>query len=176
MQINTSPTKASIGTYTSLENIMSFKLGNSEFLSITFSRPLPIDTAKNICGIIPIKEAKKKFFTFTLKIVGRRQLSCHGIPPTNRYINKYINSEFLNLISRFLNLLRNFSLIISFKKKFPNAYNMVAPILKPNTTTIVPIHFPKIKPPKSAIGDPNPKKGNTHNIVISKQIIKPKSK
>ena len=27
-----------------------------------------------------------------------------------------------------------------------------------------------MKPPKRAIGDPNPKKGNTHNIVKSKKI------
>ena len=49
-------------------------------------------------------------------------------------------------------------------------------MLKPKTTTIVPIHFPKIKPPKSAIGDPKPKKGNTHNIVKIKKIVKSKNK
>ena len=32
--------------------------------------------------------AKKKFFTFTLKIVGKRQLNCQGIPPIKRYNNK----------------------------------------------------------------------------------------
>ena len=57
--------------------------GSSEFLSITFSNPAPIDTAKKICGIIPINEAKKKFFTLTLKIVGKIQLNCHGMPPQN---------------------------------------------------------------------------------------------
>jgi hypothetical protein len=35
----------------------------------------------------------------------------------------------------------------------------------------MPNHFPKIKPPKSAIGDPNPKKGKTHNIVKIKKLI-----
>ena len=67
---------------------MSAILGGSEFLSITFSNPVPIDTAKKICGIIPINEAEKKFLILTLKIVGKRQLSCQGIPPTKRYNNK----------------------------------------------------------------------------------------
>ena len=35
---------------------------------------------------------------------------------------------------------------------------------------MVPIHFPKINPPISAIGDPNPKSGNTHKIVNIKNI------
>ena len=34
----------------------------------------------------------------------------------------------------------------------------------------MPTHFPKINPPKSAIGDPNPKNGNTHSIVKIKKI------
>ena len=66
------------------EKIMSVISGTSELLSITCSRPLPIETTKNICGMIPIRDAKKKFFTFTLKIVGKRQLSCQGIPPIKR--------------------------------------------------------------------------------------------
>ena len=53
---------------------------------------------------------------------------------------------------------------------------MVAPILKPKTTTIVPIHFPEIKPPRRAIGDPNPKNGNTHKIVKIKKIVDIKNK
>ena len=65
------------------EKIISVTLGISEFWSITFSNPLPIETAKKIWGIIPIKEAKKKLLTFTLKIDGKRQLSCQGIPPIN---------------------------------------------------------------------------------------------
>ena len=64
--------------------MMSVMLGISEFWSIIFSNPLPIDTTKKTWGIIPINVAKKKFFTFTLKIVGRRQLSCQGIPPIKR--------------------------------------------------------------------------------------------
>ena len=52
----------------------------------------------------------------------------------------------------------------------PKIYNNVAPILKPKITTIVPIHFPKIKPPIKATGEANPKNGNTHNIVDIKKI------
>ena len=90
--------------------------GTSIFSSIIFSSPLPIETAKKICGMIPIKVAKKKLLTLTSNIVGKRQLICQGIPPINRYINKYINSEFLNFISRVSNLLKNFSRTKSFKK------------------------------------------------------------
>ena len=49
-------------------------------------------------------------------------------------------------------------------------YKKVAPILRPSTTAIVPIHFPKIKPPIKATGEPKPKNGNTHKIVKSKKI------
>ena len=55
-------------------------------------------------------------------------------------------------------------------------YKKVAPILKPKTTTMVPNHFPKIKPPRRAIGDANPKNGNTHNIVEIRKIVKTKNK
>ena len=48
-------------------------------------------------------------------------------------------------------------------------------MLKPNTTRIVP-HFPKINPPIKAIGDPNPKNGNTHKIVKIKKIVDIKNK
>ena len=41
---------------------------------------------------------------------------------------------------------------------------------------MVPIHFPKIKPPMRAIGDPNPKKGNTHNIVKNRKTEDTKNK
>jgi hypothetical protein len=51
-------------------------------------------------------------------------------------------------------------------------YKKVAPILRPSTTAIVPIHFPKIKPPIKATGEPKPKNGNTHKIVKSKKIKK----
>ena len=57
-----------------------------------------------------------------------------------------------------------------------NIYKKVAPVLKPKTTTKVPIHFPKINPPSSATGDQNPKNGNTHNIVKNKKIIDNKNK
>ena len=49
-------------------------------------------------------------------------------------------------------------------------------MLNPRTTRIVPIHFPKINPPISATGDPNPKNGNTHKIVSPKKIIYNKNK
>ena len=41
------------------EKIISFIPGTSVFVSISFSNPLPIETTKNIPGIIPIKVAKK---------------------------------------------------------------------------------------------------------------------
>ena len=72
-----------MGIYISGEKIISVILGNSEFWSIIFSTPLPIETAKKIWGTIPIKDAKKKFIVLTLKIVGKIQLSCQGIPPIN---------------------------------------------------------------------------------------------
>ena len=53
-------------------------------------------------------------------------------------------------------------------------YKKVAPILKPRTTTIAPIHFPKIKPPIREMGDANPKNGNTHIIDKTKNIVKTK--
>ena len=49
-------------------------------------------------------------------------------------------------------------------------------MLKPRTTTKVPIHVPKINPPKRAIGDPKPKNGKTHNIVKIKKNKKTKNK
>ena len=49
-------------------------------------------------------------------------------------------------------------------------------MLNPKTTSNVPIHFPKINPPTSATGDPNPKNGNTHNIVRNKKNIDNKNK
>ncbi len=62
---------------------MSVSFGTLIFFSIIFSKPSPIDTAKKIWGIIPTNVAKKKLEIFTLKRVGKRQLSCHGIPPIN---------------------------------------------------------------------------------------------
>ena len=58
--------------------------GTSVFSSINFSKPLPIDTTKNICGMMPMNVAIKKLETLTLKIVGKRQLNCQGIPPMKR--------------------------------------------------------------------------------------------
>ena len=80
--------KAKSGTYISGEKIISVMPGTSEFWSINFSKPLPIETARKICGIIPISVAKKKLLTLTLKRVGNKQLICHGIPPIKRYISK----------------------------------------------------------------------------------------
>ena len=36
-------------------------------------------------------------------------------------------------------------------------YKSVAPIDKPNTISIVPIHFPNTNPPTKKTGEPNPK-------------------
>ena len=49
-------------------------------------------------------------------------------------------------------------------------------MLNPNTTSNVPIHFPNINPPINATGDPNPKNGNTHNIIRAKKITDNKNK
>ena len=49
-------------------------------------------------------------------------------------------------------------------------------MLKPNTTTTVPIHLPRLKPPIRATGDPNPRKGKTHNIVNNKKTIVTRNK
>ena len=114
--MNTKKTNAKIGIYISEENRISLNLGTSAFSSIIFSNPSPMETARKIWGIIPMHVAKKKLRIFTLKRVGKRQLNCHGTPPINRYINKKINSEFLNFISSVLNLFKNFSLTKSFKK------------------------------------------------------------
>ena len=65
------------------EEIISIIFGGSKFLLIIVSNPLPIATTKKTWGIIPINVAKKKFLTLTLKRVGKIQLSCQGIPPTN---------------------------------------------------------------------------------------------
>ena len=44
-------------------------------------------------------------------------------------------------------------------------------MLNPMTTSSVPRILPKRKPPTSAIGDPKPRKGNTHKIVTNKKNI-----
>jgi len=51
------------------DDINSSNPGASKLLSINFSMPLPIDTAKNICGMIPIKVAKKKFLIINNNIL-----------------------------------------------------------------------------------------------------------
>ena len=63
----------------------------------------------------------------------------------------------------------SFSLIKSLKKKFAKIYKHVAPLVKPNTTKNVPIHFPKINPPIKNIGAPKPKR-KTQIIVNRKNI------
>ena len=148
---------------------MSLIEGGFKFWLIILSKPLPMETTKKTCGMIPINVAKRKFITLTLNNVGKIQLSCQGMPPINLYIKRYINSDFLNLSSKFWNLFKNFSLTKSFKKKFPKIYKNVAPMLKPSTTVIVPTHLPSIKPANKDTGDPKPKKGNTHKIVKSKK-------
>ena len=51
------------------ENIISVIPGTSAFWSIIFSNPLPIETAKKIWGIIPIKVAKKKLYLKLLEFL-----------------------------------------------------------------------------------------------------------
>ena len=63
--------------------IKSIILGGSKFWSINFSKPLPMETVKNICGNIPIKVAKKKLSILTLNIQGRMFDIAKGIPPIN---------------------------------------------------------------------------------------------
>ena len=65
------------------EDIISITPGGFKFWPIIVSKPLPIDTTKKTCGIIPINVAKKKLITRTLNKVGNIQLNCHGIPPIN---------------------------------------------------------------------------------------------
>ena len=48
--------------------IISVIPGTSEFFSITFSNPLPIEIIKNVCGKTPIKVDQKKLETLTLKM------------------------------------------------------------------------------------------------------------
>ena len=62
---------------------MSVKPGTSEFLSITFSNPLPIEQIKKRDGIIPNRVAKKKLNIFTLNMHGKTLDNANGIPPTN---------------------------------------------------------------------------------------------
>ena len=47
------------GKYISGVVIKSRAFGAFKLLSIIFSRPLPIDTTRKDCGIVPIKIAKK---------------------------------------------------------------------------------------------------------------------
>ena len=63
---------------------MSVKFGMFAFSSMILSNPDPIETTKKTWGIIPMNVAKKKLNIFTLKRVGKRQLSCQGTPPINR--------------------------------------------------------------------------------------------
>ena len=77
----------------------------------------------------------------------------------------------MNLALKFSNLFENFSLTKSFKKKFAKVYRKDAPILKPITTTSEPIHFPKMKPERSNIGDPNPKSKTQIIVKIKKDKL-----
>ena len=72
-----------MGIYISAEYIKSVIFGGSKFCSIIFSSPLPIETTKNICGMIPINVAKKKLPILTLNIHGNTFESAKGIPPIN---------------------------------------------------------------------------------------------
>ena len=54
-------------------------------------------------------------------------------------------------------------------------YRKVAPIDKPKTTINDPIHLPNIKPPKIAIGAPNPA-AKTQIIVNKRNSVANKNK
>ena len=85
-----------------------------------------------------------------------------------------MNSFFLNFSFKYLNFSKNFFSIISLRKYLENKYKNVAPIDKLIATTKVPIHLPKINPPRRAIGVPKPN-SNTQKIVkIVKIVIKKK--
>ena len=75
--------KAIRGKYISLEKIISKNEGGVVLASIIFSRPLPIETIINNCGIIPIKVPKKQFFILILNITGSVLAIKKGIPPIN---------------------------------------------------------------------------------------------
>ena len=49
------------------EEIISIIFGGSKFFLIIVSNPLPIETIKKVCGMIPIIVANKKFLALTLK-------------------------------------------------------------------------------------------------------------
>ena len=92
-----------------------------------------------------------------------------GIPPINLYIKKKKNSFFSIFNFKYENLAPYLFLIISFKKKFANKYNIVAPTLSDTATTKVPIHLPKIKPEIRATGLPKPS-NKTQKTVNKKNI------
>ena len=81
--------------------IKSKSLGASKLLSIIFSKPLPIEQIKKVCGTIPKNVANKKLCGFTLNIHGNTLDIANGMPPINLYTNKQSNSDFLNLTSKF---------------------------------------------------------------------------
>ena len=84
--------------------------------SITLFRPAPSEAPTNNWGVIPITDPKKKFFILTLNNVGKIFDIKKGIPPTNLYIRKKVNSFFLNFSVRLENFHENFYSIKSLKK------------------------------------------------------------
>ena len=60
--------------------------------------------------------------------------------------------------------------MISFKKKFANRYNKVAPNVIPTTANNRQNNFPKIKPANNANGDPNPA-AKTHKVENKMNIM-----
>ena len=69
--------------YMSGEYIMSLIPGATKFWLIIFSSPLPIETIKNVEGIIPKNVDQKKLLNLTLKRHGNTFAIAKGIPPTN---------------------------------------------------------------------------------------------
>ena len=96
--------------------MISKKLGSSWLFSITLFRPAPSEAPTNNWGVIPITDPKKKLLILTLNNVGKMFEIEKGIPPTNLYIRKKVNSFFLNFSVRLENLDENFFLIKSLKK------------------------------------------------------------
>ena len=96
--------------------MISKKLGSSWLFSITLFSPAPSEAPTNNWGVIPITDPKKKFLILTLNNVGKMFERKKGIPPTNLYIRKKVNSFSLNFSVRLENFNENFFFIKSLKK------------------------------------------------------------
>ena len=132
IEITISTKNAKRGTWISGEKIISIIPGTSEFWSITFSIPLPIDTAKKIWGIIPKKVANRKFFTFTLNNVINEYniyiFNTEQLKIRNQHILNYSNNinyiEWSNCnISHYKNCLKSKVFLIPYQVNFNEILN-----------------------------------------------------